>query len=1450
MRMTSIITNRRMRRLCGLAILGLIVWSCADKTSVENLDFLDAGVERAPRNDVVIASTDGCAVDADCGAGRYCFLEECAFECTADEDCAEGSFCDARGRCIGEDEAPDKTDIRTDRIVVKRPVPLQTVRAGKNSVDVTLELNDPVGKAGLAYTVSRSDMPWDGLVKRAFGDRVVTFSIPAGAADPSLPAPERSNVDVTLHTGVGTFKVGLLPGSPTAGMYVGKVTINRFGAAGLPIEMGIATKPEGVRLEDAVEAYLVLKVSDENLFSPINAFKSAPSYMAAKLEYDAFVDRYVAVFDYEYRLQKDAVLYPDKVGQIGRIMRFEIETTDGPGIIGRMADRWEGLYDALSADGVVELVDVVFEGDLELTRTGSFLDVDDLPAPPDVDPATPTLLKLPPLDACVGTNDAFDEAPVEVEGKTYACTVHDVQSFTDASIEGQVSCAVAAATHALSQETTGQMIADFLDDTVDNPGGMSFSDFMEKCANNEDGVCLPSPAVRCARQLTAYASRRETYESEDAALLVSLHQETAQEEFLGRQLAAFKNDADTRLKWLATSDYPAVVTSAVKNKIADLLEDWQTRVLEVHLAVLAGFMDPSGIAVLSRSTKEKASADVRARLLMDMVQSWRGTMDALVLATTRWDLLFQEATPREEKADYVSSRMRDLYLTAGVLTNLARGLSTGYMATAFGAGFSELMKRLSSLSMSFDARVFARDAEVVVSTSLNPEDSNTNKLTALRTDAEDALAKAREVVAATLESSREEALNETELRNRMNNEIENLRTVLVSMCGLPSGCTLEDLRSDRTCAVRTAPGECGLNIQKDDGTYTDLSGSDLNASEAGRSVLNIQEAALNVRIARAELDAFEQRAALELSTLEAFSKDVIAWNEARLNGVTELEQQFDDVNAVGAQGMAELEASIRSKTRIRADQIRQTARNIEQWNQIRMSGVTTDFTAAMATSVIHFGSSTLRDTGDFTVGMGEAVAEGCTADGGPKVPALISGQVGGLVLKTAANALDLVGDGIENGSELVKALREAKLENMKEEAELDGAISEADIQQIEDALALNDAKRQDVVDGLRQLYDLAKEQRAAELAYAADMDELRERRTAFLKMLLERAELELKLERSLLGLEQRTKEYLGVTERAALEEARLEDLDAQRSNVNQLIGSPGGIFARANQLAEAESALQRAKDRMLDWLVGLEYYAVRPFIDQRVQILLAVNAYQLEEIFAKLDEIESRCGGGVNTDHAVISVRDDLLRATLPVFDVAAEKGISKKEHFLQILEAGLVSVDKRIRYRSDAVVGDLLQRKGRVLAGTFDVSLDDFANLSATCNAKVVSVAVQLVGDLGEGNPIVTILYDGTSRLRSCQPDIEEYIDLVGPELTSFGETTLLRTPGRAISPLAGINEWRDETAANITLGGLPLASQYTVLIDETASDNAKLDWSKLEDILFDVTYAYSDVFSAGRCE
>jgi hypothetical protein len=53
-----------------------------------------------------------------------------------------------------------------------------------------------------------------------------------------------------------------------------------------------------------------------------------------------------------------------------------------------------------------------------------------------------------------------------------------------------------------------------------------------------------------------------------------------------------------------------------------------------------------------------------------------------------------------------------------------------------------------------------------------------------------------------------------------------------------------------------------------------------------------------------------------------------------------------------------------------------------------------------------------------------------------------------------------------------------------------------------------------------------------------------------------------------------------------------------------------------------------------------------------------------------------------------------------------------------------------------------------------------------------------------------------------------------------------------------------------NFTLGGLPVAASYVLIIDRDAGENRDIDWDRLTDVRVRVNYTYQDFFSAGACD
>jgi hypothetical protein len=378
--------------------------------------------------------------------------------------------------------------------------------------------------------------------------------------------------------------------------------------------------------------------------------------------------------------------------------------------------------------------------------------------------------------------------------------------------------------------------------------------------------------------------------------------------------------------------------------------------------------------------------------------------------------------------------------------------------------------------------------------------------------------------------------------------------------------------------------------------------------------------------------------------------------------------------------------------------------------------------------------------------------------------------------------------------------------------------------------------------------------RASEAAIATqrETDELEQRRDEAWSITLEYTTLNTQLYRELLALERAELDYARIVERGLVLFDRYRQLQEQRGATLQLVGSPSTVFAWSNQLSQAEASLNTARAKLWEWLVALEYYAVRPFVDLRIQLLLAQNPYQFEDIAAQLDRLSGECGGGrASYASAVVSLAE-AMGYTADVRDSVTGDVTPAQQAFQAALARGDVSVGRRVRLGSTLFGSDLWSLDS-LWSGSLSIDIERFPNLAASCNARLFSVDIAVVGDFREGElPVVRLVYAGTSKLRSCQADIRDYIDSVGPESTSFREVTSFEMEGQGIAPVADVGDFAQPpnlTSGNATLQGLPLASDYIVMIERDLGDNANISWDRLEDVLVRFNFSYQDPYPQSEC-
>ncbi|MGV3621990.1 MAG: hypothetical protein ACO1OB_14305, partial [Archangium sp.] len=1125
-----------------------------------------------------------------------------------------------------------------------------------------------------------------------------------------------------------------------------------------------------------------------------------------------------------------------------RAVRVEISREDDGTLTGAIADRWRGLFDQRNADGVRTAGVATISGSFRVSRSAA-LPASNLARDGLFMPSSPPQQPRPSLALC--TDAVFAVAPAAGEADGPCKDIGNVATFNTVDAARRATCALGASTKVLSGQTVGKVLNALLDPSVPDPQGLDFKSFIEACASDSSPLCKPTPELLCARALVASASLDVDPASADVERLSEAYDATTREAFLGRQLAAFQVDTQTRLKWLQASEAPAFLASTLRDYNMEILSNWRGKVLDAHLAGVDGQLDAAGLAVLTRAPTNPVAISNRQALLLDLSNSWRASMDALVLLTTRWNVLLQDASSRAAAAQEIRVTTQRLYVTAAILQELARESGAGYLASSFGAGFSVLMKELNRLALPFDVLLFARDAEVVTSRSVDPGMTGRSLLSEREEAARAAVRDAAASIDVVLAEAQQTAIDQVALEARYEDQLLSLRNELISLCGLPAGCTAAEVGSVPECAVATAAGRCGFIVNRD-GTGTNTPAS----SEAGAAILDLQAAAFGTQEAEARLSALVQQANLLGATADAFAGKVVAWDQQRRAVATEVNSLLGEIAVLNNERIDLAVADVRAQQNVRQAAYARQEANIAAWDKIRADGIEADLKKMQNINALNITSAALNLTADRTDDMAEILRDalpeqiGTTLDPsftirlGVRFPAWIASSA----LLVASNVLEANASSMAVDLEHAQALREAELTNLEQLPDLDALATEADLSEFEKNIEVANLTNEKQVNALKALLEGLRRNLELDLAHDHDLQQLSDRRDAWRLALVDVFRLQYGVQQAMVTARQREVAYFEVVQRAQLLEGRYRSLSARFSNLESLLGSPDVVFSFANRMSRAESRMDRARRALEDWLVALEYYAVRPFVDQRLAILLARNPAQLEAIANEFLRLQRACGGPVTIETVELSLRDDVLGMN---FETTA----SPSERFRAVMGRAQRPVNRNTPLTAGVTVGARLDQ-GNVWSANFPLDLERFANLGRTCNAKLESIAVQLVGEGFSGQPVVSVIHDGNGQLRSCQPGINTLVQALGPNTTSFADVTPFKTPGRAVAPIAAVGDFGPRQTWNSTLEGQPLAAGYTVLIDLTHPSNVAQPWGQLDDVRLQFRYSYQDVFPEGQCQ
>lgn len=1434
-----------------------------------------------PTDPISLASMRGCQLDSDCAADLFCFQSSCVRECVDDTDCGTGGQCTARSRCVDTALAAEREErvgandagfLDDDEIalaanaqgeigVVQGLPSIVNVDEGEQSVTLSIITQKPVPQGRILYRIELDGHTYDENVYIAEGSDHFELVIPTGnASQVGLTASESVQFAYVV-TSVGGFDVTMRPAVRESGIYKGEVTMDAFGTGGLPIQMGIRLTPESADLENAVTRELILPVSGADLFSPEFSLERSPSHWISRpLEYDVNARAWVAQFAEPFRLPS-GMLFGQREN-IVRSLRIEITHITDNVAYGAIADRWEGLYAERSADGVTSMAPVRLQGRLTVERVGRLTAAaHDARAGEASYPAPPLIPPLMTADAC--TEQLWSQIYAQIgstDAPDFPCArIDSLDDLFLTKSDDAAACVAEGAYTVLGGSTTAGMIRAFMDPQQENPGGLSFDEFLSRCAA-QDGYCVPSAEVLCMTQLVAATYQRYDYSeandaaaaASDIAVLLDLYQQLSRESYLGMELSAYQRDTQTRLDWLRTAIAPLFLASELRRYNDDIMVKWERDVLQAHYNTLRSQYGPADLAVLARVPTEGAAQAARRALLLEMTQSWQGTMDALVLASQRWNDLHQNDVKRANATATIQRRLLELYLSAGVLSQLNASAGSSIANAQFGSGFSNLSSGMAKLSKPFTDLLFYRDAEVVVSRSVDPSQNAQTLLVDKETLARQAIRDAQTTVDRVLADAQANDVTEAVLKDQMYTQLDALRTEIVTLCGVPRGCDSQDVGTVAGCDILTTFGSCGTGVHPSQFNATTTDAANLLASDAGKAILDVQSAAARITTIAEEHRAVSERIDITFENARAFQQKLRDWDSRRRQVNQEIRHTLQDIQRLKNSKLQQTAASIAQVQTLRERAYQSQAAAIEQWSKMEYDGNQEDYEDMRDINYKRMRANNLGVSADLATNLADAFAEGVASP--IKMGILLAGAAASVPFLYSAVDQEHQANRLEAQLEYQQAMRASKVTHLRALSELNTALSQDKIDALADELRLLELEtdadiqaREALIDGLRRNLE-------ADLAYEKDLQELRDRQTEAKRMATERAAIDAQITQAMIGLNQRALAYEVIVQRAQLLEGSFNALNTRARNLEQLMGSPAVIFAFANRLASAEARLERAKSLIFDWLVALEYYAVRPFADQRMAVTLARNPSQLEAIANDLLRLSRVCGGMVNYETVDVSVRDQFLRMNRAV-NMSLSDGhevlLHPAERFRALLQRGNIPLNIQTRYTADERVGDLMNNR-RVLALSFPIRLSDFANLPQTCNAKVASVAVQLVGENLNGGllPVVSVLYDGTSELVSCQPNIEQIVGALDPGATAFDLITRFRTAGRSVSPVARINAYGPDSTENRGLEGLPLSSTYTLLIDPSKGDNRTVNWDALEDIRLKITYAYQDVFPEDQCQ
>ncbi len=680
-----------------------------------------------------------------------------------------------------------------------------------------------------------------------------------------------------------------------------------------------------------------------------------------------------------------------------------------------------------------------------------------------------------------------------------------------------------------------------------------------------------------------------------------------------------------------------------------------------------------------------------------------------------------------------------------------------------------------------------------------------------------------------------------------------------------SGKTVVEI--NKTC------GGGNLELTGDDVSHTDGVG----VSEAGLAILEYREADQDYQTALAEYEVLRQKVANNYATADAYAKSIAEWYDKRSENIETLKANLDKMkeyegliteynNNVSQAELDELDAEYKLQSDANEKWYKSAATNLAFQTMFQ--------TVITGASIADIWVSKAADDADSAAQLNalNAIVKNTSLD--PKGAAVTNAtttQFAGAkdILGTASAALQTTIASAEGVASIAQMSFDFDMEKLDRDTDLSISKKQQDLAHLlaDDLAYFDDTtvkslkvkcgdgtcdgdELEALIADLKRDSEKLQMDMASEETYKRDMADLDIMRNEFKNLALDLLPLAHTVKVKEIARYRALIKYLTIVQRAQLVASQYDGKLARYQLMQNAVFSASSFFQVASDLESVEAFIEYSRNDLSDYLAGIEYTAVRPFVELRRAIYTARGTNDFEKIYEQLNDLRRRCGTGTpSTNKIVLSLREQL---GIPDGEI---DGLTAADRFHLTLAKGNLPVSAQTRYTVTGTVGDEL-KAGSFYSGSFNIS-SKFANIDTSCNAKIDSIEVRFVSkegkkirESGTANPVISLFYGGQTQLLSCHSNIDAIVKSIGPR-TTYGKFSTFNIKPYADGINAGIYdvpegehyEFSDNTEfTGVTnykgMANRPMIATYTVVFDPSKGNNDKIIWDNVADIELQINY------------